>query len=98
VFGTKTVADLADEYGVERFVLISTDKVVKPSSVMGSTKLLAEKYVQGKAAHSQTRYVTVRVGNALNSAGSVVPIFRSQIEAGGPITVTHPDMVRFFMT
>ncbi len=98
VFGTKNMVDLADEVGVERFILISTDKAVKPTSVMGSTKLVAEKYVSSASAWSKTHFVTVRFGNVLNSAGSVVPTFRRQIEAGGPITVTHPEINRFFMT
>lgn len=98
VFGTKNVADIAQLMGVEKFVLISTDKAVNPVNIMGASKRVAELYLQSIAPTAKTQYITVRFGNVLGSNGSVIPRFKEQIDAGGPVTVTHPEIIRYFMT
>ena len=98
IFGTLNVAEMADRYGASRFLLISSDKAVNPTNVMGATKRVCEMIIQMMDGRSKTEYVAVRFGNVLGSNGSVIPLFKKQIAAGGPVTVTDPQIIRYFMT
>ena len=98
IFGTKNVIDLAEKYSVERFVLISTDKAVNPTNVMGATKRVTEILLEDKAKNSKTKFMAVRFGNVLGSNGSVIPIFKKLINERKNITLTHPEITRYFMT
>jgi FlaA1/EpsC-like NDP-sugar epimerase len=98
VGGTSLVARYAQMYGVRKFVMVSTDKAVRPTNIMGASKRISELVCQAVGSMGETQFVTVRFGNVLNSVGSVIPLFKRQIEKGGPITVTHPEIYRYFMT
>ena len=98
VLGTKTISDAALKFNVKKFVMVSTDKAVNPTNIMGASKRIAEIYIQSLSKNENTKFITTRFGNVLGSNGSVIPRFKKQIESGGPITVTHPEVTRFFMT
>lgn len=98
IFGTKNMVELCEEYGAERFMMVSTDKAVNPTNVMGATKRMCEMIVQSASTHGNVKYSATRFGNVLGSAGSVIPLFKRQIANGGPVTITDKRIIRYFMT